>query len=182
MWLKLQARLTPKDVRLHQDVNKLVAALEFSADATLAAAKFASRAIATTVTSRRLLWRRHWQADLRSKWCLASSPFKGGKLFGEALDPILIENRDKKKVLPSVQHRADRRAQPYFRRQPFRGDSGSAGLQYSRSYYQGPDRTQDRSGFRDRSRQQQQPQQQQQQSQSRRRNRGAGYRPFRRCR
>lgn len=44
IWLRqLQERLLPDDTRLHQDINKLVAATEYLADASLTATKFASR-------------------------------------------------------------------------------------------------------------------------------------------
>ncbi|XP_013923459.1 PREDICTED: dnaJ homolog subfamily C member 13 [Thamnophis sirtalis] len=118
VWLKqLQSRLAPEEARLHQDITKLMAALEFAADATLSAAKFVSLALVSNVASRRLLWLRHWQADVKSMWHLASMPFKGSALFGSVLDPILIETRDKRKVLPSTGDRAHRRQQPYNRRQ-----------------------------------------------------------------
>lgn len=36
LWLRqMQEQISPEDVRVHQDINKLVAAAEFSADATL---------------------------------------------------------------------------------------------------------------------------------------------------
>lgn len=109
LWLRqLQERLPPDDIRLHQDVNKLVAAVEYSADASLNAAKFASRALASAVTSRRMFWLRNWRADARTKWKLASAPYKATKLFGAALDPILVEDKDKRKVLPSSYRRQER--------------------------------------------------------------------------
>lgn len=40
---------------------------------------------------------------MKSKWKLALAPYKGLVLFGEVLDPILIENKDKQKVLPGDQ-------------------------------------------------------------------------------
>lgn len=68
IWLhQLQEQLPPEDSRLHQDINKILPATEYSADASLNAAKFASRALVSMVTSRRLLWLRHWRADLKSK-------------------------------------------------------------------------------------------------------------------
>ncbi|XP_058015779.1 uncharacterized protein LOC131186316 [Ahaetulla prasina] len=116
MWLRqLQGRLSSSDVRAHQDLNKVIAALEFSADSTLNAARFSAKAIGSTVTSRRLLWLRHWKADTRNKWRLASSAYAGSKLFGASLDPILVETKDKKKVLPSLSRRGELRQQPYFR-------------------------------------------------------------------
>lgn len=60
VWLhQLRERLPPEDARLQQDVAKRVAAAEYSADASLDAAKFASRALASTVSSRRILWLRN---------------------------------------------------------------------------------------------------------------------------
>lgn len=126
LWLKqLQARLPPSDHRSHQDLNKIVAAIEFSADATLSAARFSAKAMGSSITSRRLLWLRNWQADIRSKWRLASSPFSGDKLFGSLLDPLLIETKDHRKVLPSLNRRPEARAQPYFRPLPFRNSEPS---------------------------------------------------------
>lgn len=46
LWLwQLQARLPISNTRSHQDINKIIASLEFSADATLNASRFAARAI-----------------------------------------------------------------------------------------------------------------------------------------
>lgn len=86
--------MPPDDTQLYQDINKLVAATEYSADAFLDVAKFASRALVSAVTSRRLLWLRHWRADMKAKWKLASAPYKGSALFGDALESILIEGKD----------------------------------------------------------------------------------------
>lgn len=137
IWLKqVQQRIPTADARVHQDLQKLIAALEYSADATLTAATFASRALVSTVTSRRLLWLRSWRADVRSKWRLASAHYKGSLLFGAALDPVLVEGRNKKMVLPYSSsssssfpspRRAERRYTPYLSRQPFRTDSGPGG-------------------------------------------------------
>lgn len=100
LWLKqLQDRLLPSDTHTHQDLNKIVAALEYSADATLNSARFVAKTIRSTVTSRRLLWLRHWQADVCSKWQLASSPYSSDALFGPPLEPLLVETRDRCKIL-----------------------------------------------------------------------------------
>lgn len=46
LWLwQLQARLLISDTRSHQDINKIIASVEFSADATLNASRFAARVI-----------------------------------------------------------------------------------------------------------------------------------------
>ncbi|XP_070610345.1 lamina-associated polypeptide 2, isoforms alpha/zeta-like [Erythrolamprus reginae] len=138
MWLQeVQSRMGPEDSRLKQDLNKLLAAAEFSADATLHAAKFSARGMASTVSSRRLLWLRHWQADAKSKWRLSSAPFQGTKLFGEVLESVLVEDKDKRKILPRSSRRQDRSNTPYRRRQPFRWDPASGTTQASRPYSQG---------------------------------------------
>lgn len=135
MWLQqLQDRIPVTDSRVHQDTNKLVAALQFSADATLNAVRFAS-----LVATRRQLWQ--WQADVCHKWRLASAPFKGGALFGESLDPFLIETKDKRKILPSASRKGSSHPAPYAKRSSFRGpdystsfcssDYGSSGFRAS---------------------------------------------------
>lgn len=92
IWLRqLQERISPKEARVHQDINKLVVTTEYSADASLNAAKFASLARASTVTSRRLLWLRHWRVDMKSKWKLSVDPYEGSSIFGAALDLVLDE-------------------------------------------------------------------------------------------
>lgn len=159
-WLRqMQARLAPEDMCLHQDVNKLMAALDYLSDATLNAVKFASRAVAANVTSRHLLWLRHWQMYMCSKWCLAFAPFKGGSLFGDALEPILITKLDKRKVLPLSNRCTDRRPQVYFRRQSFQateagGTSAPYVPNYNRPYNQSHNHSQVQFGTRDRGRQQ----------------------------
>lgn len=57
LWLQqLQEWLPATDMRSQQDLNKIVAALEFSVDATLNASRFAAKSISTTTASHRLLW------------------------------------------------------------------------------------------------------------------------------
>lgn len=123
LWLKqLQARLPISDVRSQQDISKVIVALEYSADATLNSSRFAAKAIGSSVAARRLLWLRQWQADAKSKWRLASSSFSGPKLFGAALEPLLVESKDKRRVLPSMSRRSEFRSQSSFR--PFRNQEG----------------------------------------------------------
>lgn len=103
VWIQqLQERLDTRDTRSHRDLNKIKAAMEYAADASLNAARFASRAMASSVTSRRLLWLKPWQADIRTKWRLVTSPYRGGQLFGTPLDPYMTESKDKRKVLSSI--------------------------------------------------------------------------------
>lgn len=84
------------------------------------------------VTSHRLLWLKYWRVNMKSKWRLTTVPFKGSSLFGAALDSVLVEGHDKKKVIPSSYRRPDRRYSPYPR-QPFHTENGT-----SSSYFRGP--------------------------------------------
>ncbi|XP_058045915.1 lamina-associated polypeptide 2-like [Ahaetulla prasina] len=121
LWLRqLQEKLPAGDTRIHQDLNKIIAAVQFSADATLHSMCFASKSMASALTARRLLWLRQRQANVRHKWRLASAPFAGEFLFGAALEPLLIETKDKRKVLPIVHRRGDSRFHPFSLHPSFR--------------------------------------------------------------
>lgn len=130
LWLlQLQDRLPVSDTRAQQDINKVIVALEYSADATLNSLRFAAKAIGSSVTARRLLWLCQWQADAKSKWRLATSPFEGSKLFGVPLEPLLIESRDKCCILPNMSRRSDARSLSSFRPSAVRtGDSWALSL------------------------------------------------------
>ncbi|XP_015665850.1 dual specificity mitogen-activated protein kinase kinase 6 [Protobothrops mucrosquamatus] len=112
----------------------MVAATEYTADASLQSAVFASRSLASNITARRMLWLKHWQADTRLKWGLASAPYLGNNLFGESLAPYLVENKDKRKVMAHIIKKSDKRPTPYFRRQSFRQPAGVSTTQTSRSF------------------------------------------------
>ncbi|XP_015679209.1 uncharacterized protein LOC107294491 [Protobothrops mucrosquamatus] len=190
LWLRqLQAKISPEEVRMHQDLNKLVAASEYMADSSLQVARFSSQALTSNVISRRLLWLRQWRADFKSKWRLASTPYRGGQLFGEALNPYLT-GKGKCKVMPKLPRRADRKATPYAPKQFYRPtntgsefthyspphsptstDTGSEFSHYSGSHPSRPEPQFDRSGNGGRDRQQ---------FQAKRPFRGAKGRPFRR--
>ncbi|XP_013929203.1 PREDICTED: growth factor receptor-bound protein 14-like [Thamnophis sirtalis] len=99
-----------------QDINKLVVVAQFSADVTLNTMKFASRAMPLSVVSHRLLWLRGWQADNKAKWQLATAAYMGGSLLGISLDAILVEDKNKKKALPTSTKKVEQRSTPYYRR------------------------------------------------------------------
>lgn len=48
------------------------------------------------------IWLRNWDGDTGSQSKLANFPFEGEKLFGSALELLLVESKDKRKVLPSA--------------------------------------------------------------------------------
>lgn len=147
MWIKqLQNCLPVSDTRTHQDVNKIVAALEYSADTTLNASRFAGKAIGSNIISRRLLWLCHWQADAKNKWQLASSPYSGDRLFGAPLESLLIESKDKRKILPSLSRRGEVHPSSFFR--PFRGSTSCfSGSRAQRYFSPSQDRQERQSGF-----------------------------------
>lgn len=106
---QLQEHLLPEDTGLHQVINKIIAATEYSADTSLSL----TRVLAFTVASRCFFWLRSWKADVKTRWKLASAPYWAPNLFGAALEPILVEDKDKHKVMPSSYHRAERCYPPY---------------------------------------------------------------------
>lgn len=171
IWLKeLQDRISPEEMRVHQDVTKIRAALEYMADVSLQSAKYSARAIASNVAARRLFWLRNWKADTKHKWRVAAAPYTKGQLFGESLSSYLTENKDKKKVLAHVTKKSGKRFVPFNRRQSFRGGSDRPSWSGYRPFQSGPDRSSDRSGYRDKTGPQFQP---------KRSFRGRGGRPFR---
>lgn len=115
VWIKKLLDLIPEnDSRLEEGLSRLLKANSFLADATLDSLVFTSRAMAAGVHARRSLWLRAWPADANSKRIVTAYPFTGEKLFGPHLEQILVESRDKKKILPKSLRRTDRRGrQPY---------------------------------------------------------------------
>ncbi|XP_042333486.1 uncharacterized protein LOC121935728 [Sceloporus undulatus] len=110
LWAKDLMLEVPKgNTRLCQGINKLLKVLAFAANSSLDIVQFSSRAQAASIPVRRCLWLKNWQVNTRSKQNLTLALFSGTKLFGEALDPVLIETKDKKKALPSTTHQDDRR-------------------------------------------------------------------------
>lgn len=89
----------PKETR--NLLKKLSLATSFMADSTQDSLQFAAKAMASNVVARRSVWLRHWEVDQGSQSRLAAFPFMGEKLFGQTLDPLLVENKDKRKVLPT---------------------------------------------------------------------------------
>ncbi|KAK9392568.1 hypothetical protein NXF25_017412 [Crotalus adamanteus] len=174
LWLReLQDMIPPDQLRVHQNLGKLVATSQYLANASLHTARYTARTIAADISARRLLWLRNWRADTKAKWRLASKPYTGGQLFGKALEPYLTEGKDKRKILVNTSRRGDRRwgnlSQSNYRRQPFRPAPSWDWAQASRPSFQRQERQQDRSAYRGRS-----------QFQTKRSFRGTGSRPFKR--
>lgn len=172
IWLhQLQDRLHPDDKRLHQDIIKLLAAVEYTADASLDAAKFASWALTTSISSRRLLWLRNWRADVKSKWRLASAPLKVPTSLEKHWILSSLKTRTNAKSCPPPSGGSTAGPCRISQWPPFRTDSGPSGSYPYRPFSQGYDRPSERSSYRDRGRRQQQ---------FKRPSRGSNTRPFRR--
>ncbi|KAJ6653623.1 hypothetical protein lerEdw1_009057 [Lerista edwardsae] len=151
----------PEEVR--KDLRKIEAATAFAADATADAVQLSARSMAASVTVRQNTWLRHWDVDAASQSRVIGLPFKGEKLFGEALVPLLVESKGKKGVLPSREKssRTQSRSSPQFfrgRRSSFGGAQPSGGTTSSAAYSRSSRRPwQRKSSFRPRGQSAQQP-------------------------
>lgn len=118
VWSRKMLELLPdSEARLLEGASRILKAGVFAADATLDGIIFASRSMALSVVARRALWLQAWQADTHSKQLVVAYPYKGRKLFGPALEKILIETKDKRKALPHSLRK------PYQQNQSFRSQS-----------------------------------------------------------
>lgn len=119
VWTRKLLQLIPDDRRLNEGVNRLLKAVSFTTDAALDSMVFSSRAMASAASARRALWLRPWQVDDNSKAIVSDYPFQGGRLFGDALNKILVETRGGKKALPRTSRHDDKRSfgNSYFRAQ-----------------------------------------------------------------
>lgn len=123
--------ITPEvdiDKEFKDEIKKVALASAFAADATFDAFQMASRAMAYSVAARRNTWLRCWEADPSAQTKLAAVPFLGFNLFGDALERYLVEDKDKKKVLPSK--KKEHRPRKRFR--SFRDNRGNQKSGYSR--------------------------------------------------
>ncbi|XP_039222273.1 serine/threonine-protein kinase NIM1 isoform X1 [Crotalus tigris] len=111
LWLcELQDMIPPDQIRVHQNLGKLVATSQYMADVSLHAPRYSLRAIAADISAHRLLWLKNWRTDLKAKWRLGTKPYAGGHLFGGALNPYLVESKDKRKTLINTTKKWDKRS------------------------------------------------------------------------
>lgn len=110
VWMRKLIQLIPEtDHRALEGANRVLKAVSYTADATLDSMLFASRSLASAVAVRRTLWLKAWQTSHQDKILVAGYPFQGDRLFGDALDKILVETREKKKAMPRALRRPDKR-------------------------------------------------------------------------
>lgn len=136
-WIEdLQASEEKLSTAAHNSLKKIAAA--FIADSSLDAVQFMAKSMVSSVEARRNIWLHHWKVDQGSQNHLAAFPFAGSKLFGDqVLDPLLVENRDKCKVLPAAEKDVSKsRAPSSFRvsQHSFRSkDGGSCKSKWNKS-------------------------------------------------
>ncbi|XP_070592839.1 uncharacterized protein [Erythrolamprus reginae] len=116
---QLQEQIPASDISAQQSLNKMFATCQLLADTTLYTSRFAAKTMASSIAARRMTWLKKWQVDIKHKWRFATAEYKGKNLFGDVLEPFLIDSKDKKKILPSSQRKSSQRPSPYYRR-PFR--------------------------------------------------------------
>lgn len=76
-----------------RDIRKISSASAFASDATADAVQPNAWAMAATVTVRRNTQLRHWDVNAAALAKVVGILFKGEKLFGEALEPLLVETK-----------------------------------------------------------------------------------------
>lgn len=84
-----------------------------AADCAYDTMQLTARSMGHGVMARGHIWLRQWQGDSASSSRIINLPFRGGKLFGEDLEPMLIENEDKHKGLPSTKKPTQKKVQPF---------------------------------------------------------------------
>lgn len=109
-------------------LRKISLSATFTTDASLDSLQFCSRAMASNVVDKRNVWLLSWDLDAGSQVRLATSSFNGKKLFGQALNLVLIESKDKRKILPKVS-KGDFSGRPYQTFHPFRSQTRGKGQQ-----------------------------------------------------
>lgn len=82
-------------------LKKMALASAAAADCAYDAMQLVARSMGLSVMARRHIWLRNWQGDPLSSSRVVNLSFKGEKLFGKDLEPLLVEDSEKRKVLPS---------------------------------------------------------------------------------
>ncbi|XP_048342392.1 NIF3-like protein 1 isoform X1 [Sphaerodactylus townsendi] len=102
LWARqLDQLLADSSPRVKKEVRLILKAVSFLSDASLDSMVFTARSMANASVARRALWLRAWEMDLHSKSTVIAYPFQGGRLFGDSLDEILVETRERKKAMPT---------------------------------------------------------------------------------
>lgn len=101
VWADKMAKSSKIFKMLKSCFKKISLAAAFASDSSYDALQLTARVMACSVVARHNLWLHQWEGDAASLSKVVSIPFKGGKLFGQDLDPLLIESKDKRKFIPS---------------------------------------------------------------------------------
>lgn len=94
-------------------LKKIALASAAAADCTYDTLQLSSRSMTMGVLARRHIWLHQWEVDASSASRILNLPFKGEKLFGEALKRLLVENTEKQKVLPSTKKDPPKKTQSF---------------------------------------------------------------------
>lgn len=134
----------PKELK--DELKKIALASAFAADATFDAFQMTARSMAYSVAARRNTWLRCWEADPSAQTKLAAVPFTGIHLFGDTLERYLVEDKDKKKVLPSrrKEHKPRRRFRSF---RDFKGNSKPGFTKFTKPRWQQRTREDTRAQF-----------------------------------
>lgn len=123
---------------MRNSLRKISMAAAFTADSSLDTMQFIAKSLASNVAARRSVWLRRWEVDQGSQSRLAAFPFAGDKLFGQTLDPLLVENKDKKKVLPTIKKDPPKGRATFFpqrNRQSFRRREGARKTKWNKGRF-----------------------------------------------
>lgn len=101
VWANEVAASSKLPKRFRSQLKKISLASAFVSNSSYDTLQFSARALATNAVARQHLWLRQWEGDSASLSRVVNIPFKGGKLFGQDLESLLIESKGKRKVLPS---------------------------------------------------------------------------------
>lgn len=101
--------------KIEEVLQELNISADFLREASIDMVRMSARAMSHSVTARRALWLRHWNADSTSKQALCSIPFEGRVLFGKHLEEAISRaTGGKSALLPQSRFRRSfRQSQPH---------------------------------------------------------------------
>lgn len=121
--------------RAKNTLRRIALVAAFAANSPYDVLQFNGRATAANIVARCKVCLWNWEVDEGCQIRLVGVPFHGSKLFGQALDPILIENKDKRKVLPSGKKEQTKPKNLTFRLEHQRKDSHRSKGRWNRTRF-----------------------------------------------
>lgn len=99
VWAKEVSSSSKLSKKFRSQLKKIYLAAAFASDSSYDALQLSARALASNTVATCNLWLRQWDSASLSR--VVNRSFQGAKLFEQGLEPLLVENKDKRKVLPS---------------------------------------------------------------------------------